>query len=187
MSESENELFKLINTNIEGCYKLKVQSHHDNRGFFIKTFHAETFKKYGLADSFKEVFYSYSYKNVLRGLHFQVPPHDHDKLVYCISGKIFDVVLDIRKNSKTYGKFYISELNANEGDMLYISSGMAHGFYALTDSIMVYQVTSLHASKSDCGILWNSANIPWPNMYPILSERDKTFMKFEEFISPFTE
>lgn len=178
-------LFKVMETSLLGCYKIKTDVHRDNRGTFVKAFHAASFHDYGMSYSFKEIFFSYSYKNVLRGLHFQTPPVEQDKLVYCISGRALDVVVDIRRNSTTYGDFFMTELEADTGDMLYIPAGMAHGFLALTDMIMAYNVTSLHDINHDCGILWNSVGIPWPCKEPILSERDKSFPSFDEFVSPF--
>ncbi len=187
MLQCEQDLFKFIETCLPDCYEIQAKVHHDNRGTFTKVFHAESFHKFGISCSFKEIFYSHSYKNVLRGLHFQSPPMEQDKLVYCINGKALDAVVDIRIDSATYGMFCLTELDADKGNMLYIPAGMAHGFLALTDMIMAYNVTSIHDVKHDCGILWDSVGIPWPCREPILSERDKNFPTFGDFVSPFVK
>jgi len=119
-------------------------------------------------------------------MHFQIPPYDHSKIVYCVYGKVFDAVVDLRASSKTYGKYLTFELDSDEARMLYIPPGLAHGFYTISESSsMAYKVTALHSSKHDTGILWNSLGIPWPNENPIISERDGKLIKFKNFNSPF--
>ena len=148
----------------------------DYRGSLIKTFHEPTFGQCGLETDFIEDYYSISNKNVLRGLHFQVPPHEHTKIVYCVCGKVFDVVLDIRKGSPTFGKFETFIINDENAHMIYISPGLAHGFYTLSDkAIMMYRVSTVYSPDSDSGILWNSANISWPCDEPILHSEIKNF------------
>ena len=95
---------KIIESKIPGCYEILNKVNNDIRGTFIKTFHSPTFKKFGLETIFKEEYYSISFKNVVRGLHFQLPPHDHVKVVYCVSGYVKDVVVDLRLGSPTYGE-----------------------------------------------------------------------------------
>ena len=177
---------KIKKTKIEGCFEIIPKINKDNRGLFIKTFHQPIFKKYKLETDFKEEYYSVSKKNVLRGLHFQKPPMAHAKLVYCVYGEVFDVVLDIRKKSKTYGKFLSLNLSAKKGNILYIPTGLAHGFQVLSDkAIMMYKTTTVYSPKHDTGILWNSVNIPWPNKKPIVSKRDKSFGIFSDFGTDF--
>lgn len=177
---------ELINTPIEGCYELQPRIFEDSRGKLVKTYHEDTYKSYGLATDFTEEYYSVSYKNVLRGLHFQLPPHDHVKCVTCIEGKIFDVVVDLRKNSATYKKYFALELDAEKGNMLYIPKGLAHGFYVMSDkAIFLNRTTVIFKPESDTGIHWDSCGIDWLDKNPIISEKDANMMQLDEFKSPF--
>ena len=177
---------KINPTNLPGCLEICPEVFCDTRGKFVKVFHQGTFAKHKLETAFVEEYYSISRRRVLRGLHFQRPPYDHAKLVYCVLGKIMDVVVDLRMTSPSYGQFVTEQLSDEKANALYISSGMAHGFYVLSDTaIVVYKVTSMYSEKHDSGILWNSLGIPWPDKHPILSERDKTFVAFSNFQSPF--
>lgn len=177
---------KIISTKISGCYEIFPTIRKDLRGVFVKTFHHPTFKKFGLNTIFKEEYYSTSYRNVIRGLHFQLPPHDHVKLVYCMSGIVKDVVVDLRLGSPTYGKHLSINLSSKIGNMVYIPKGMAHGFCVLSKtSTLVYKTSTIYYANKDTGIKWNSAKISWPNKTKIISERDKSFLKLKEFNSPF--
>ncbi len=119
-------------------------------------------------------------------MHFQLPPAAHAKLVYCIVGKVLDVVLDLRKDSATFGRSYAHELNGTNREMLFISAGFAHGFLALEDqATMVYQTSTVHSPAQDAGIAWNSFGFDWPVKNPILSERDKNVPALGAFLSPF--
>lgn len=180
------KLFEKIETPLEGCFEIQPIVRGDYRGSFIKTFHAESFSQLGLSTNFKEMLCTTSIRNVLRGLHFQIPPCDHIKLVYCAFGKIMDVAVDLRKNSPTYGKFHILELNGEKGNMIYLPKGIAHGFLTLSDkAVIIYNLTSVYSPEHDKGILWSSCGINWNNSCPILSERDKKHPRLEEFESPF--
>ncbi len=177
---------KIISTKISGCYEIFPVIHKDRRGVFVKTFHYPTFKEFGLNTIFKEEYYSTSYKNVIRGLHFQLPPHDHIKLVYCISGIVKDVVVDLRLDSPTYGKHLSINLSSEIGNMVYIPKGMAHGFCSLSrTSTLVYKASTIYRPDKDTGIKWDSAGIAWPNKDTIVSKRDKLFLTLEEFKTPF--
>lgn len=178
---------KIVPTSIDGCYEILPRIMEDVRGCFVKTYHHDLFEKNGLATNFGEQYYSVSHKGVLRGLHFQMPPHDHTKLVYCLTGKVLDAIVDLRVGSPTFGKFELVELEAKKANMLYIAAGMAHGFYALEDNtIMQYHVTTVYAPEFDAGIRWDTAGILWPDVIPILSERDAKFAPLAEYASPFT-
>jgi dTDP-4-dehydrorhamnose 3,5-epimerase len=178
---------KIIPSQISGCYEIFPHIHRDLRGAFIKTFHAPTFEEFGLCSLFLEEYYSISVKNVVRGLHFQLPPEDHVKLVYCISGVVKDVVVDLRLNSPTYGDHISIELSADTGNMVYIPKGMAHGFCGLSDhSTMVYKTSTIHSPEKDSGIRWNSLGISWPTSAPIVSDRDSSLIPFSMFKTPFT-
>jgi dTDP-4-dehydrorhamnose 3,5-epimerase len=156
------------------------------RGRFVKIFHEPSYAALGLETNFAEEYYSVSHKNVIRGLHFQVPPMDHVKMVYCLEGHALDVVLDLRVGSPTYGQFEMFELNSINSSSIYIPKGMAHGFCALSENtIMVYKVSSVYSPEYDAGILWNSASIPWPNSGLIISDRDRGFPMLKDFNSPF--
>lgn len=175
-----------IKTNIEGCYELQPKSFKDHRGSLTKIYHQDTFVSLGLETEFTEEYFSVSNKNVLRGLHFQIPPHDHIKCVTCLSGKIFDVVVDLRKDSITYKKTFALELSAEKGNMLYIPKGLAHGFLALTDNaIFLNRSSFVFMPESDKGIHWNSCNIDWPIEKPIVSEKDDKMISLNDFNSPF--
>jgi dTDP-4-dehydrorhamnose 3,5-epimerase len=173
-------------TFIPGCYQLFPLVNKDNRGSFVKNFHKGVFAKHGLITEFAEEFYSVSHKGVLRGMHFQTPPHEHFKVVYCLAGKVLDAIVDLRVGSPAYQKSETFELSAGLGNMLYIAPGVAHGFYALTDEvIMQYKVTTVYTPEHDGGIRWDSAGIPWPDSVPIISDRDCDFPSLANFDSPF--
>ena len=176
----------LKHSKIPGCIEIIPKIFKDERGTFVKTFHENVFKENGLETNFAEEYYSFSCKGVLRGLHFQMPPMDHVKLVYCVFGKVLDVVVDLRVGSSNYGDFENFHLSSEKANMIYIPKGLAHGFYVLSDiAIMIYKVTTVYSEKHDTGILWNSIGIPWPDKKPIISQRDSQFIRFADFKSPF--
>lgn len=177
---------KLSSTLLPGCFEISPKVHRDNRGTFVKTFHFETFNELGLQVNWAEEYYSISGENVLRGLHFQLPPHDHEKLVYCVEGEVLDAVVDLRVGSPTFGKHALFHLSGDKGNMLYIPRGMAHGFYSMSErTAMMYKVSTIYSPHHDTGILWSSAGIPWPTQQPVMSCRDASLPPFEEFASPF--
>jgi dTDP-4-dehydrorhamnose 3,5-epimerase len=179
-------LLDIKKTKIEDCYELQPKIFNDKRGIFVKTFHKNFFRKNNLVTEFSEEYYSYSECGVLRGLHFQIPPMDHTKIVYCLSGEVQDVVVDLREGSPTFGEYEIFDLNSTKRNMIYIPSGLAHGFYVTgSHALVMYKVTSVYSPQHDGGILWNSLNIPWLAKNPIISERDTNFPAFSEFKSPF--
>ena len=186
MTNDSYGLFEKIATPLDGCFEIQAIVRGDNRGSFIKTFHADAFRELGLADEFKEEYYSTSTKNVLRGLHFQTPPAAHDKFVYCVSGEILDVAVDLRKSSPTYGKFHTCQLIGGKGRAMYLPVGFAHGFLTLSErAIIVCKTTTVYSPENDKGILWSSCGIDWGITAPILSERDKKNPALAEFDSPF--
>lgn len=177
---------ELTVTPMEGLLILQTLPFQDARGGFQKPFNADFFREHGLATDFKEFYYSVNRKGVIRGMHFQTPPCDHEKLVYVSRGRILDVVLDIRKGSATYGKYFETELNASDGCALYIPRGFAHGFCALEEeSVVNYAQTSCYDREHDCGILYSSFGYTWPAEDPVLSPRDGSFPAFQDFNSPF--
>lgn len=171
---------------IPGCFLIESKKFEDNRGSFLKTYHRDIYQQIGIYFEFAEEFYSISHKNVLRGMHFQVPPADHAKVVYCPCGAVNDVFLDIRKKSKTYGQFMSIELTADNGRILFLPNGIAHGFLSMADnSLMVYKTSSVHSPLLDSGIRWDSFGFDWKTKKPIISARDSNFVDFSQFDSPF--
>jgi dTDP-4-dehydrorhamnose 3,5-epimerase len=172
--------------NIDGVYELIPNVFEDERGSFIKVFNDDLYKKNNLNFNLREQYFSFSKKNVIRGMHFQLPPNDHDKLVYCIQGAVQDVVLDLRTTSKTYGEYCSIYLSSEKFNMLYIPSGFAHGFCSLTDdACMVYNVSSVYNPESDSGVAFNSFGYNWNISNPIVSDRDRQLSLFNSFKSPF--
>lgn len=177
---------KFSPTPLAGCWKVQPIVFADERGTFFKTFQAEQFSAAGLAFEWREEFYSASRKNVIRGMHFQLPPYDHDKLVYCLRGRALDVVLDLRRSSETYGHHLAIHLDSVEGHGLLIPRGLAHGFLSLTDDVlMAYKTSSAHAPDHDKGIRWDSFGFDWGVEGPIVSKRDCGHQAFCDFNSPF--
>lgn len=180
-------MFKIEPSKLSGCYKFSPKIINDVRGRFVKIFHEPSYAALGLETNFTEEYYSISHKNVIRGLHFQVPPMDHVKMVYCLEGHALDVVLDLRVCSPTYGQFELFELNSINSSSIYIPKGMAHGFCALSENtIMVYKVSTVYSPAHDAGILWNSAGIQWPTEDVVMSTRDQGFPTLAQFESPFS-
>lgn len=180
---------RILPTAIPGCFHVQPELRADERGSFVKTFREDLFRAHGMATSFAEEYYSLSKPGVVRGLHFQLPPHEHAKLVYCVQGAVLDAALDLRRGSPTYGRHLAFELSAANGHMLYLPAGLAHGFCTLGEpAVMMYKVTSAYAPQHDSGIRWDSAGIAWPEEVrraPLLSARDQGFATLAEFDSPF--
>lgn len=177
---------EIIRTPFEGLLVLHTANFQDNRGGFQKLFNFDFFKENGLDCEFKEIYYSVNKKDVVRGMHFQMPPFDHTKVVYVSKGRIKDVVVDIRKNSETYGKCFSIELDDQKGQYLYIPKGFAHGFVSLEeDSIVNYAQTSCYSKEHDCGVDAMSVGFDWSIGNPVRSGRDLAFEKLSDFNSPF--
>lgn len=168
----------IIKTNLDGVFEIQNKKFEDQRGVFIKTFHENIFKETGLESDFKESFFSISRKGVLRGMHFQLPPKDHAKLVYVTGGEVLDVAVDIRKGSLTYGQYFATILSQENAKSLYIGKGYAHGFLTISESAtIVYLTSTVHSPENDTGIHWDSFGFDWGVKKPILSERDGSFQK----------
>src|SRR5690606_18052691 len=138
----DSSLFQFLPTTIDGCYKIQPKVLTDYRGTFAKLFHSDTFQLSGLKFSIQEVLLSSSAKNVLRGMHFQSWPKSTAKLVACLSGEIFDGVVDLRKQSPTYLKTYTTRLSEHDPTMIFIPEGLAHGFYSFQENSTVLYLTS---------------------------------------------
>ncbi|MCF6764290.1 dTDP-4-dehydrorhamnose 3,5-epimerase family protein [Thiotrichales bacterium 19S3-7] len=174
--------------NMSGVYEISPRIVKDDRGAFVKTFHEGIFHQHGLLETeFKEEYYSISKEATLRGLHFQLPPDEHVKLVYCIEGKVQDVLLDLRKGSPSYLKAITLELSGSCSNVLYIPKGIAHGFLTISDqAVMVYKTSTVYVPESDYGVSWKSCEGIWQITKPlILSERDQLHPLVANFKSPF--
>jgi len=173
-------------TALSGCVELTLPRSEDARGGFLKLFHRGAFAALGLESDVAEVFCTTSHRHVIRGLHFQTPPHAHAKLVVCLDGTVQDVALDLRRGSPSFGRHASVELSAEYGNALYLPVGFAHGFCALSASATVlYLTNTVHAPDSDRGIAWDSAGIAWATDAPLLSERDRHHPALSDFDSPF--
>ena len=179
-------MLNLLPTGIEDCFEIQPKVNIDKRGRFIKIFVEDLFIKNKLEYKFVEEYYTVSKKNVLRGLHFQTPPHEHTKIVYCVDGHVTDVMLDLRVGSPTYLKYAVTELKANTGNYLYIAKGVAHGFLVRSSTAaLVYKVSTQYAQAHDSGIRWDSAGVKWEGDGFIVSDRDNDFIELKNFNSPF--
>jgi dTDP-4-dehydrorhamnose 3,5-epimerase len=148
----------------------------DGRGFFMETYQKNDFEKAGITGEFVQQNYSKSVKGVLRGLHYQKEPYAQAKLVRCIRGEIFDVAVDIRKNSPTFGKYVSAILSEENKNMLYIPRSFAHGFEVLSyEAEVVYNLDNIYSRDSESGIIWNdpTISIEWPIKNPLLAKKDK--------------
>ncbi len=173
-------------TEIPGCHVLQTRVLHDERGTFTKTFHAPMFEDATLRTDWVEEYFTLSAQGVVRGMHFQRPPADHAKMVFCLVGKVLDVVVDLRKGSPAFGRALGFELTADNGRGLYLPAGCAHGFLSLSGtSGMYYKVTSVYSPEHDAGIAWDSIDFDWPIADPLLSPRDRSHPALADFDTPF--
>ena len=170
---------KIIKTKFKGLLIIKRPTHNDNRGFLKELFEQNKIKKNFIFD-----YFSLSKKNVIRGLHLQLKK-PQAKLISVITGKIFDVVLDCRKGSPTFGKYFSIYISAKDNTSLYIPDGFAHGFCSLAnDTVLHYKNSNYRNKKYEAGILWNDKDlkIQWPIKKPIISLKDKKNISFNEFL-----
>ena len=185
--------FEKISTKFEGVSVIRPMVFRDDRGLFLETYNKLEFAEIGIHEEFVQDNVSHSAKGVVRGLHYQ-SQQAQGKLVRVLQGKIFDVVVDIRNGSPTYGQHVDIELSVNDPYMLYIPIGFAHGFMALEDHTEVmYKVTNYYAPMYDAGILWNDPvlNIPWPARahgitQAIVSPKDAVLPMLKDIITPFS-
>ena len=177
---------KINNTFIEDLLIIEPQLFKDERGFFYESYNKNNLD---INIVFVQDNESKSYKGVIRGLHFQAPPFDQTKLVRCVSGNILDVAVDLRTNSKTYGKSFSIELSSENNRQLFVPKGFAHGFQVLSEiAIVSYKVDNYYNPDSDSGLIWNDKDlsIDWNlDLKPILSKKDLKLISFKELKSPF--
>lgn len=167
---------------------IESQIFQDERGFFLENFKESIFEDNGINTKFVQDNYSYSIKGVLRGLHFQNLPKAQAKLVTVLKGEIFDVALDIRKNSSTYGKWVTEILSEDNHKSLFIPEGFAHGFCVLSkDASVLYKISKEYSSEHEGGIIWNDPDlkIPWPINEPILSKKDQALSLLKKLDNSF--
>jgi dTDP-4-dehydrorhamnose 3,5-epimerase len=178
---------KVIETNLKDAYVITNEKFEDDRGFFMESFKLKEFEKITGESNFVQDNHSKSSKGVLRGLHYQIE-HVQGKLVRCISGAVFDVIVDLRKSSPSFGKWFGIKLEQND-IQIWVPSGFAHGFYTLTETAEItYKTTDYYYSEYDRTLLWNDGHlaIEWGiDIDPILSEKDlqgKTFEECEKYV-----
>jgi dTDP-4-dehydrorhamnose 3,5-epimerase len=175
----------ITESHINGVHEIVLNPVKDERGFFMRTYDVPLFEENGLHRSWVQENHSMSKKkHVIRGLHFQFPPHSETKLVRVIRGAVFDVYVDLRKDSPTFGQWGGAELTESNNLMLYLPRGFAHGFCTLTDrSEVLYKVDHSYCPEAEGGIIWNDPEIgiDWPATAPTLSQRDARLRSFETF------
>ena len=177
---------------LPGVLVLTPRRFGDARGWFSEVYKVPVWREAGVAVDFVQDNHSFSAETgTLRGLHFQAPPHAQDKLVRCTRGRIWDVAVDIRKGSDTFGRWAGAELTAEKGEQIFVPAGFLHGFVTLTpDCEVVYKVSGLYAPESDAGVIWNDPDlgIGWPvdESAVKLSDKDAKLPRLADIDSPFT-
>lgn len=178
---------KFTQLEIDGAYRVDLEKREDSRGFFARQFCIEEFKQHGLNHNWVQMNVSHSKnKGTLRGMHFQRHPSAEIKMVRCTAGKVFDVILDLRKNSETFGKWYGEELSAKNQRMLYIPKGVAHGFQTCEEHCeLMYWHSEFYAPEYEGGVnpLDKDININWPLEQTEISDRDQNLPNFSKLES----
>lgn len=171
-----------IQTKLEGAYLIQIQRHEDERGFFARTWCRREFEEHGLNPRLVQCNLSFNHKKgTLRGMHYQDAPYQEAKLVSCISGALYDVIIDIRPGSPTFGEYLGVELTAQTYEMLFIPEGFAHGFLTLADETRVfYQMSEFYAPEYSRGFRWNDPafKVEWPGEVRVISPRDAGYPDF---------
>ena len=173
---------------LPGTYLIKPSPIGDKRGYFMEYYRRDLFEEHGLVTDWAQENQSLSaHKGVVRGLHFQFPPHAETKLVRTVQGKAWDVFVDLRRDSDTYGQWDAVELSEDNQYMVYIPKGFAHGFCTLMENTLLQYKVDAFYTPTQGGLMWNdpTLNIAWPCTDPILSERDQNLPKFADFDTPF--
>lgn len=175
-------------TSLDGLVVLTPARHGDHRGFFSESWNKTAMSEAGINIDFVQDNHSLSAKaGTLRGLHFQAPPHGQAKLVRCGRGALYDVAVDVRAGSPTYGDWFGIELSFENGKQLFVPEGFLHGFMTLSDDTeIVYKCSDFYSPTADGSVLWSSCGIEWPlDIDPVLSEKDKLAVALKDFTTPF--
>ncbi len=173
---------QFVETVIPGVILVDPLVHRDDRGFFLETYHESRYRDGGICERFVQDNHSSSVKNTLRGLHGQ-NPHPQGKLVRVISGEAFDVTVDVRRGSPTYGKHFTTRLSATNFRQLYVPPGVLHGFLVTSDTAQfVYKCTDFYFPEAEFSVAWNDPDIgiAWPIESPILSEKDRSAPRLKD-------
>lgn len=173
---------KLINTSIPDVILIEPNVYNDSRGFFLETFHHRKYADVGIDQLFVQDNYSHSKQGIIRGLHYQLI-HPQGKLIFVMKGEIFDVAVDIRQGSPSFGQWFGTSLSAENKRQMYVPQGFAHGFCVLSESAdVMYKCTDSYDAKDEHGIFWSDETIAidWPVKTPILSDKDNGFQKLTE-------
>jgi dTDP-4-dehydrorhamnose 3,5-epimerase len=173
---------KFRETPLKGSYLIELEEKHDERGFFARVFCVEEFEKMGLEHDIVQINNSLSLrKGTLRGMHYQLSPKSETKIVRCIRGAFFDAIIDLRKGSPTFGRWYGEILSAENRRAIYVPKGFAHGILSLEDATEAFYLTTAFYSKEhERGIRWNDPafGVTWPILPAVISEKDRTFPDF---------
>jgi len=177
-------MIKVKKTSLEGFLIVELETFKDDRGFFLEAFQEKSYKEAGITDKFVQDNQSRSSKGVLRGMHFQVKC-PQAQLVTVMRGCIFDVGVDLRQNSSTFGQWYGVELSDVGQRQVYMAPGIAHGFCVLSDlADLHYKVSRFYDPDDECGMVWNDSevNIDWPSITPLIHQRDATYQSLSQLI-----
>jgi dTDP-4-dehydrorhamnose 3,5-epimerase len=179
-------LFDVLPTAIDGCYEIRPRILTDHRGSFSKLFHSSTFKEKGLIHTFSDADYLLCPEDTLRGLHFHPEIERYALLVSCINGRVLEVLVDLRRKSKTYKKVFSVKLDSSSANTLYIPEGVAHGFLSVDADIALITLAS-HRPNPDTklGIHWKSIDFDWPVSSPVVSEEDERLMSLADYENRF--
>ncbi len=174
---------KFLDTSIRGAHLVEFEPNEDQRGFFARTWSRDEFKSRGLSSDFSEHSLSFNHlRGTLRGMHYQVAPHEETKLVMCVRGSVYDVIVDLRDTSDTHLEWFATELSIDNCRILYEPSGVAHGFMTLEDNSYVhYQISGNYDSASARGFRWDDPrfNIEWPFKPTVISDRDRDYVDYQ--------
>jgi dTDP-4-dehydrorhamnose 3,5-epimerase len=174
---------------LKGVFEIDLEPHEDHRGFFVRVYDDAIFKQYRIRRDWVQENQSLSKeKGTIRGLHFQFPPYTETKLVRVVSGEVYDVIVDLRKGSATFGEWDRFRISEDNKKMIYIPRGFAHGMCTLTKNCaMLYKVDNYYTPESEGTIIWDDPDIgiDWPVENPILSEKDSRAQSFKEFVNAY--
>lgn len=174
---------EFLKTKLPGVFEIHIEAKPDERGFFARTWCQQEFESQGITGKFVQASLSFSKrKGTLRGLHYQIAPHEETKLIRCTHGAVYDVILDLRPKSPAFKNWIAVELTAEKRNMIYLPEGCAHGFLTLEDgSEVIYQMSEFQHAESAHGVRWDdpSFQIKWPARVEVISERDRSYPDFE--------